>query len=329
MNAALPDPVRDAWSRHWATGAPHSCVGSFGTLYGGDIARFWREVHADTEAGARVLDVATGNGAVLQLLLSLRPALDCRLTGVDAADPAPGWVQALPDGQRTRVDLRGSVDAAALPFPDGSFDLVTSQYGIEYARVDAALGELLRVRAPAGRVALVLHHAASRPVTLAARELSHMDWLAQPDGPLDAAEDIIEPMARSASAAGRATLAGDTQANLARRRFNDAMTALGDRAAAEPDGNDLLLDLRATLASVLEIAARQGEAAARGALAALRTGLADSRVRLAELRRCALDEAALRAWVQRLAAGGLEVRTGTVAEAGHLLGWTLHAAPAP
>ena len=39
------------WTRHWATGAAHSCAGTYADTYGGAIADFWRGVHADTAPG--------------------------------------------------------------------------------------------------------------------------------------------------------------------------------------------------------------------------------------------------------------------------------------
>ncbi len=44
-------------------------------------------------------------------------------------------------------------DMLALPFPDASFDLVVTGYGLRSApRLEAALGEILRVLTPGGRV---------------------------------------------------------------------------------------------------------------------------------------------------------------------------------
>ena len=54
---------RDAWSRYWAGGAPHSCIGTYGERYGGVIAGFWRDRFGALPAVARVLYVATGNGS--------------------------------------------------------------------------------------------------------------------------------------------------------------------------------------------------------------------------------------------------------------------------
>ncbi|WP_369233943.1 class I SAM-dependent methyltransferase [Streptomyces sp. R21] len=100
--------------------------------------------------GTRHLDVATGNGNVA-LLSAGRGA---RVTGLDLTD------EFFPDArERARsagVELelvRG--DAEELPYPDASFDLVTSTYGIQFApHHDAAAGGMDRVLRPGGRIGM-------------------------------------------------------------------------------------------------------------------------------------------------------------------------------
>jgi SAM-dependent methyltransferase len=302
------------WTRHWASGAPHSCAGSYGALYGGAIAGFWRAVHADTPSGATLLDLATGNGAVPRLLLDLRPTLDCQVIGVDVAAPAADWHAKLPPSALTRLSLRGGIAVESLPFDDASIDLVTSQYGIEYGDVDAALREALRVCAPAGRLAFVMHNAASRPVQLARIELDHLAWLVGDDGLVAAAEALIAPMARSATPAGRA--------NAARTHFNAVQTKLRERARVI-DGADVLAEVQDAINVVIGTAVQRGEAEARQILSRLRAHLDDARFRLTELRRCALDDAGIAHWTAALQAAGRKANVATVGDDGHLLGWTL------
>ncbi|MFI1972306.1 class I SAM-dependent methyltransferase [Streptomyces cinnamoneus] len=100
--------------------------------------------------GTRHLDVATGNGNVA-LLSALRGAV---VDGLDLTD------EFFPDA-RTRFDQAGVTvdlhrgDAQELPFPDASFDLVTSTYGVQFAPDHtAAAGEMARVLRPGGRVGM-------------------------------------------------------------------------------------------------------------------------------------------------------------------------------
>ena len=101
---------------------------------------------AGTEPGDRLLDVACGTGAVAREARRQ----GATTTGVDVnegmlavarrADPEVAWREAA---------------AEDLPFPDGSFDRVTCAFGLMYlADREAALGEVARVLAPGGTVAV-------------------------------------------------------------------------------------------------------------------------------------------------------------------------------
>ncbi len=110
------------------------------------LDRKWRRLTAEAvvRPGDRVLDACCGTGD-----LALADArAGGRVTGVDfsaemlarAERKAPefDWVQA---------------DAAALPFPAGSFDAVTVGFGIRnLADLEAGLRELARVLLPGGRL---------------------------------------------------------------------------------------------------------------------------------------------------------------------------------
>jgi SAM-dependent methyltransferase len=111
----------------------------------------------------RVLEVGSGNGINLILLASRFPELE--VTGVELTQAGvraatelqragrlpPGMADYAPDGVAdaaafTRIDFRQG-DAGALPFPDGSFDLVFTMLALEQMESlrAKALAELARV----------------------------------------------------------------------------------------------------------------------------------------------------------------------------------------
>jgi SAM-dependent methyltransferase len=332
MNDSIPEGVdrsrRDAWSRYWARGVPHSCIGTYGDRYGGAIAAFWKEVFAGLPDGARVLDVATGNGALPRLLLDQcrHPRVTC--DAVDIATVHLPWLASVAPAERSRVRLHEGVDAAALPFADGSFDLAVSQYGIEYTDLEGSVPELLRVLAPRGGVAMVLHHVQGRPATLAAVEIDHIRWLTAQGGWFDATAAMIEPMARASTFGGRASLQGDARANAARERFNRVQNELSARGEGQ-DGADVLFEMREAAMSLLAVAGREGAAAAGKALAAKREELIAGATRLDDLRAHALGAEQVQALARRLESGlGRAVELGELHEQGdHLMGWTLRSLP--
>nr|WP_042183144.1 class I SAM-dependent methyltransferase [Kibdelosporangium sp. MJ126-NF4]CEL15382.1 methyltransferase [Kibdelosporangium sp. MJ126-NF4]CTQ95579.1 methyltransferase [Kibdelosporangium sp. MJ126-NF4] len=104
--------------------------------------------YARPAAGARVLDVGAGRGAVARAAL----AIGCRVTAVDAS---AGMVERLARDYPA-IDAR-QMDAGRLDFPDGSFDLVTAGFVVQVLPdPDVALAEFRRVLAPGGTLALSL-----------------------------------------------------------------------------------------------------------------------------------------------------------------------------
>jgi ubiquinone/menaquinone biosynthesis C-methylase UbiE len=119
--------------------------------------------------GEWVLDIACGTGIVARLAagrsgaghvvgLDLNPGMLAVARSASAGDPPPiAWRE-------------GS--ALDLPFPDGSFDVVLCQLGLQFfPDRPVALKEMFRVLAPGGRMALSVYSAIERtPVALALAE---------------------------------------------------------------------------------------------------------------------------------------------------------------
>jgi SAM-dependent methyltransferase len=104
----------------------------------------------DLRSGSRVLDVAAGNGNA-----SLAAARRwCAVTSTD-------YVPSLLDAGRLRAQAEGhsikfqEADAESLPFPDASFDVVMSTFGVMFAPdQERAASELARVCKPGGKIGL-------------------------------------------------------------------------------------------------------------------------------------------------------------------------------
>lgn len=105
---------------------------------------------AEVRRGERVLDVATGTGNVA-LLAAARNA---QVTGVDLTPELFDVARARAADQQLQLDLVVG-DAEELPFPDHSFDVVLSAFGVQYApRRETTVAELIRVCRPGGRIAV-------------------------------------------------------------------------------------------------------------------------------------------------------------------------------
>lgn len=101
---------------------------------------------------ARVLDVATGTGAVAEEIVR---QYGCHVTGIDQSPHMLAEARRRVDekGLGDRIDLREG-EAERLPYPDDEFDAVTFTYLLRYVDDPAAvLRELVRVAHPRGVVA--------------------------------------------------------------------------------------------------------------------------------------------------------------------------------
>lgn len=286
MNDGDPDARKTAWSAYWAGGPLHSCVGSYASNYDGVIGDFWAEVLAGLPAPAAILDLATGNGA-LPLLLWERLGDSIEIDAVDLAQLAPSWYDCARHG---KIRFRSGVAMESLPFPDASFDLVTSQFGIEYADWPRALAECMRVCKPGGEIALAMHHADSVLMRVAKSELAHQHRLLAEGGLLDAVERVLPWMAR-AQREGAHAVAGEAAAHRSRQAYNAAITDIAEVAAADPVP-DLLLAARDWAAGLVARPQQANVAAVK----AYRGALEAARLRTVELIACArtpmhIDEA--------------------------------------
>jgi ubiquinone/menaquinone biosynthesis C-methylase UbiE len=104
----------------------------------------------DVHAGEKVLDVAAGNGNAS--LVAARRFADVLATDYVPELLAEAERRAEVDGVRLRTEV---ADAQALPYADGSFDVVMSTIGAMFAPdQDAVAAELVRVCRPGGRIGL-------------------------------------------------------------------------------------------------------------------------------------------------------------------------------
>ena len=151
-------PEGEIWSQYWHFDRIASCFDGAGqTNYADEIADGWRAFFADLPAGACILDLCTGNGAAA--LIAAGDGRAARIVAVDQADIDPPAFVSRHAELYAAIDFRGGTDVEALPFGDGGFDAVVSQYGIEYSDLSRSLPEAVRMVAPGGWLRFVIHAA--------------------------------------------------------------------------------------------------------------------------------------------------------------------------
>jgi SAM-dependent methyltransferase len=181
---------REAWGRFWADGGagPESgCLPNALKAMDSVEREVWQGFAKRLAKGARVLDLATGDGLVLGKMKAGRP--DLKLTGVDSSP-------VLPLG-RHGIKLRAGIDMEQLPFADRSFDAVTSQFGFEYGEWQRAAAEVSRVLKPGGKLQFVVHY---RDGPIVAHNLplgEALEWAVREAGYLEKARALVRARAKA------------------------------------------------------------------------------------------------------------------------------------
>ena len=119
---------------------------------GGVVRRpTFREILARPDA--RVLDICCGTGDLTAALLAERPISAEPVTGLDFS----GEMLGLAERKYAGLNVRWvEADAMALPFPDNSFDVVTSAFGFRnLSNYAAGLREIHRVLRPGGSIGIL------------------------------------------------------------------------------------------------------------------------------------------------------------------------------
>lgn len=136
--------VKSRQQAAWSTGN-YAVVGTTLQIVGENLCEA-----LDLRAGSRVLDVAAGNGNAT--LAAARRW--CRVTSTD-------YVPSLLESGRIRAQAEGhaiefqEADAENLPFPDASFDVVMSTFGVMFTPdQEKAAAEMARVCKPGGKIGL-------------------------------------------------------------------------------------------------------------------------------------------------------------------------------
>lgn len=293
-------PDRSAWSHYWAS-APLNARGCLPGLPRPVAEAFevrWSDFFSGLATGDRVLDLGTGDGAVLRFASS--QARGFKLVGVDYADHLPA---SSPD-----TEFFSGVNFEALPFPNHSFDAVTSQFSIEYAG-DDAVSELLRVLKPEGALMIVAHHSNSAVLDQNRRRLAALDELMEDGGLVQAVEGLVN----EGSARDPSRLQG--------------LAAMLQALRRKHEGQGIIEEIATGAARLM------GQPHAARELADVRAQAGMEQLRLRALNRAALDEQAVAALAKRLTQPQRSVEYGvlSVPNSNTVMAWHLvsRANPAP
>lgn len=140
--------MSEHWSEYWEQGHMTSFGDAFKTNYQGEIKDLWQGYSRTLDRHSKILDIGTGNGAVIELIQSVSQH-NC--VGIDLAQINNNVTNCI-NGR-----FMSNVSAEKLPFENAEFDVVISQFALEYSDVDLSISEIHRILKPKGKLNLVCH----------------------------------------------------------------------------------------------------------------------------------------------------------------------------
>ncbi|MEX2495268.1 MAG: class I SAM-dependent methyltransferase [Woeseia sp.] len=154
-----PDDAQWEWSAFWRSDQPRSCRSEAGDDAANALDGRWRRFLRKLDDGARLLDLATGNGILAHLAATESGLRDTGfdVVAVDAANIDPANFVTSAATLLRKVRFHAETRLEELPFADSEFDAVVSQYGIEYSDTSRSVGEAIRVLRPGGSLCFLVH----------------------------------------------------------------------------------------------------------------------------------------------------------------------------
>ena len=142
--------MKNYWSDYWAQGYLTSFGQDIKSNYTGKLKSCWLNFSEKLNSNDKVLDIGTGNGALIQLIQE-SSSVKFNFVGVDKAVVKEKVV-----GIESSIIL-SNVSAEHLPFETEEFDAIVTQFAIEYSELVRSIPELFRVLKQGGLYQVVCH----------------------------------------------------------------------------------------------------------------------------------------------------------------------------
>jgi ubiquinone/menaquinone biosynthesis C-methylase UbiE len=231
----LPEPD-DAWDRYWAHGFLTSCRNAFSGNYEGTVRALWEAFFSEIPAGARILDIGTGNGAIplIAAACGQRLGRTFDIHGIDLAAIRPADTVKADRDLLAAIEFHPRTPAEATGFAAASVHAVTGQYAYEYTHTGRAAAELARVAAPGAQLMFVMHHSESIVMETSREELVNARIIFEETRLFECAAALMEKVGAAATPDARRRLAADPEAESRRHALNAAAERVTNAIAASP-----------------------------------------------------------------------------------------------
>lgn len=215
------------WDEYWQQGHLTSFGDSFSGNYAGILKDIWFYEFESLPNQFEVLDIATGNGALPLLINHFFSTKDVsgHVDGIDLAKINTD-LKHCELSKAVGITLTSNIDCNKLPFKNEKYDLVISQYGIEYSKLALSIPEALRVLKPGGHLSVVTHHHQSMIIN---RNRSILEIVSNEEAYrlFDVVIELVSAMGVISSAEDLARVKADSNCEGLRKELNQLISVLG------------------------------------------------------------------------------------------------------
>lgn len=318
MSAPGTNPLanNESWDAYWRASTDASAYSSNGISHPA-VRQFWSDFFTAVcavHAAPAMLDVASGNGAVVEIATSQFPVALTDITCLDISAQAVASLK-----QRFPRVTTMVANASRLPLQSATFAIATSLFGVEYAG-PGAIEEMCRVVAPAGQLGLVMHHKDGNICRDCTASLDAVTRLRQSN---------FIPLSIALFEHGYAAAQGEDRAayDAAASALSPAVAVLEDimRDHGQSVADSLVFRIYDDVATMHEQIVRYEPSDVLGWLGSMDIELAAFAGRMAAMVDAALDSAQFATLVQQLTEAGwrIDVSKTLAADESHPLAWGL------
>jgi len=315
---------RAQWSSFWQQGFITTFGRSKPANYDGVVRDFWREKFVDLPVGARILDIATGNGAIAMLAAEVNGerGKGFAIAATDLAEINRSLLVKEEMRQlRDSIEFHSRTPCEKQPFDDDHFNFVSSQFGFEYSNIAQTIPELHRILVTGGQFVAISHHTESELIKAAKVELEvyeyaldSLEMFANVCEYFDALGDISDSPKKVAARLKK--LQPMT------RRINESVASLRQRFPNEECAHEII----SAIGYLARGARRATEHERRDAVSAAATDFGFAQARLRDMVGAALDreDTELLAVTAKEAGFDSVISLNLYGDDGGLAGWQIH-----
>jgi hypothetical protein len=308
-----------AWERLWSSTATGSIDLRADDPVAQALREHWLAQRPWMLASARVMDLGSGP-AVLPTFLIEQDARLATTTRWLCADIAP--IAANPAWPAC-IELHAGVDLATFrpTHQRTAVDALVSNFGVEYAPLEAVTHAARTWLLPGGRLHAIVHAKDSLIDQVAQANLADLKVAMDELSIFDRAQRVLQAMADMPQDPTERMLHGVA----ARDAYNDAVNELKRRMEARGQAAGVWIDILRTITGLLQKARAGGVGQAMIGLMQAKQAFGDERVRLLAMQRAALDETTLAGWLSTLAPGFKSSPLAALSCPLGLVGWVVDA----